>query len=73
MIDDGGPAFPNNDQNGCAFSGMTLRDWFAGQALSGQYASCRPGYDFQTQNDAVTQAYSIADAMLSAREGKGSK
>ena len=39
MINDGGPAFPNNDQNGCAFSGMTLRDWFAGQALQGMLAS----------------------------------
>lgn len=38
-IDDGGPAFPNNDAHGCAFSGMTLRDYFAGQALAGLCAN----------------------------------
>lgn len=36
-INDGGPAFPNNDQHGCAYSGMTLRDWFAGQETLADY------------------------------------
>jgi hypothetical protein len=36
---DGGPAFPSNDAHGCAFAGMTLRDYFAGQALMGLLAS----------------------------------
>ena len=48
QINDGGPAFPYTnpgpdvgpDQHGNAgYSGMTLRDWFAGQALSGLMAS----------------------------------
>ena len=36
--DNGGPAYPS--QNGHYFEpGMTLRDWFAGQALQGLLAS----------------------------------
>ena len=73
MSDDGGPAFPNNDQNGCAFSGMTLRDWFAGQALQGMLASCRPGYSYQTAEDATSEAFRYADSMLAASTGKESK
>ena len=39
--DDGGPAFPYDVQrNGRGqHDGMSLRDWFAGQALAGLYAS----------------------------------
>lgn len=39
---DGGPAFPSvglDTPDGIAFEGMSLRDWFAGQALSGLLAS----------------------------------
>ncbi len=68
---DGGPAFPCNDQNGCAFAGMTLRDWFAGMALQGMLASCRPGYSYQIAEDATSEAFRYADAMLSARNGRG--
>ena len=32
-INDGGPAFPRHAYDG--HDGMTLRDWFAGQALAG--------------------------------------
>jgi hypothetical protein len=32
--EDGGPAFPHQPI-GEEFTGMTLRDWFAGQALAG--------------------------------------
>ena len=35
QIDDGGPAYPNNDAHGCAYPGMTLRQWYAGEALKG--------------------------------------
>jgi hypothetical protein len=39
-IDDGGPAFPNLGYNAEEiFNGMTLRDWFAGQALAGLCAN----------------------------------
>lgn len=65
MIDDGGPAFPNNDQNGCAFAGMTLRDWFAGQALAGILDRT---YGIPVSIIAE-RSYQMADAMLAAREG----
>jgi hypothetical protein len=53
-IDDGGPAFPHGEivqdmldeegrfvgnRVGQPSAGMTLRDWFAGQALQGTYAN----------------------------------
>ncbi len=40
-VDDGGPAFPVTlDHRGCVGAyGMSLRDWFAGQALSGLCAN----------------------------------
>jgi len=65
VIDDGGPAFPNNDQNGCAFAGMTLRDWFAGQALAGMLDRT---YGIPVSIIAE-RSYQMADAMLAAREG----
>ena len=61
-IDDGGPAFPNNDAHGCAYTGMTLRDYFAGQALA---ASCPIGYPVK---GIAKRAYEAADAMIAARE-----
>jgi hypothetical protein len=61
-IDDGGPAYPNNDAHGCAYTGMTLRDWFAGQALA---ASCPIGYPVK---GIAKRAYEAADAMIAARE-----
>lgn len=45
--------------------GMSLRDWFAGQALTGLLASPRgPAND----KSAATAAYLVADAMLQQRE-----
>lgn len=62
-IDDGGPAFP------CAekwqdFSGMTLRDYFAAQALVAIYQHDRSESTFDQDADC---AYYIADAMIAAR------
>lgn len=46
--------------------GMTLRDYFAGQALIGLLAG---GKHFMfTSEDAAKRAYYMADAMLEARE-----
>jgi hypothetical protein len=62
-INDGGPAFPIPDEG---WPGMTLRDWFAGQALAGISAQYGTG-------DAAmiaVECYEHADAMLKAREVK---
>lgn len=65
--DDGGPAFPlpctaeGNAANVPA--GMSLRDWFAGNALL-----ATAGYrETADMNDIAVQAYAIADAMLTER------
>jgi len=73
-MNDGGPAFPENatrtDSNGSTDGiaqdkpGMTLRDYFAGQAISGIVS-------FENQQQcytAVRAAYNIADLMLFERE-----
>lgn len=72
QTNDGGPAFPEgasgpypNGEIVVGRSGMTLRDWFAGQALVGLVSLQRP--DAGIISDALT-AYVFADAMLKARE-----
>jgi len=55
----GGPAFPLESH----YFGMTLRDWFAGQALVGFLANTSG----RAMKDRVRMAYEIADAMLSER------
>jgi len=82
QVQDGGPAFPIEpirDHNtgeglvdGC--NGMSLRDWFAGQALIGL---CVHGLGNQPDlahgvrggNLEAKAAYVLADAMLRARLG----
>lgn len=68
-IKDGGSAFPQiNDTPGYpAWPGMTLRDWFAGQALSGWLASFGPD-DAVKAEQVAKFSYEIADAMISIRE-----
>ena len=72
---DGGPAFPchTNPLPGKlanAPRGMTLRDWFAGQALSGYMAYSHPQSVVGIfPESAAKVAYECADAMLAAREG----
>lgn len=67
---DGGAAFPHAG-NSLYFPhfGMTLRDWFAGQALAGILATLPTQYDIK---DNAEDAYAYADAMLAER-GKGMK
>ena len=74
-IKDGGPAFPvswNANEPGQLVSvpGMSLRDFFAGQALSGLFASGRPVEETPPKVYAVAAGYCyrIADAMLKARK-----
>jgi hypothetical protein len=87
-IDNGGPAFPSGrmDQygpqgeairEGYAELGMSLRDWFAGQALAVLakdewiYGSDNEGpdvFDEATCMSIGSCAYQMADAMLRARK-----
>lgn len=73
--DNGGPAFPvperfddlRGEYVSRASEGMTLRDYFAAEAMQGMAGSkayCERGWD---QADLAGQAYEIADAMLIAR------
>ena len=69
---DGGPAFPT--PFGCGDqeperSGMSLRDWFAGQAMTGKIQAIRGGYwDARHMKQAAEACYKIADAMIAERE-----
>lgn len=67
---DGGPAFPHSIDSSEVrlqfdFKGMSLRDWFAGQALSGMLADSRFSGKAETYAEL---SYELADAMLKARE-----
>ena len=54
-----------------AAQSMTLRDWFAGQALVGIYAGRFAGrFDTKLIHGDAAVAYSVADAMLAERFGK---
>lgn len=77
MKNDGGPAFPlplRNDEtyNGeGSENGMSLRDYFAAQALPACIRTCgtdsrEPGVTLPQHF--ATQAYACADAMLKARK-----
>lgn len=77
-IDDGGAAFAHGNPEQGSDAGMSLRDWFAGQALAAVIMSTSAG-----MHDAISDkphsttiiealaidAYRLADAMLSARKG----
>lgn len=72
---DGGPAFPRfvseGHYNGSVDeSGMTLRDYFAGKALSVMPYSPQSsiGCVVSGSSDIAIAAYAIADAMLIARQ-----
>jgi hypothetical protein len=82
ITDDGGPAFPrpigNNGRPHFEDSeisseqeGMSLRDYFAGQAIVGcggwPGTGLGPGESFQ---QAAEVAYRVADAMVKARAAK---
>ena len=61
---DGGPAFPinaNESADRCIYTGMTLRDWFAGMALQGM----APHIDDEVK--AARWCYEMADSMLKER------
>lgn len=68
---DNPPAFPRpSTANGTRQDGMSLRDWFAGQALAGfsSRETFDPGQAKPEQRARL--AYIEADAMLAERMGK---
>lgn len=68
-INDGGPAFPRDHQHQ-GHNGMTLRDYFAAQALQGiESSQGNSGFFISTPEDIAARAYHLADAMLRARDG----
>ena len=66
-INNGGPAFPCVCPKDFQFAneGMTLRDWFAGQALANKFTE-----DETSDENIARWAYRVADAMLKMREAK---
>jgi hypothetical protein len=80
LLKAGGPAFPFSDPPGSRptriFPGMTILDWFAGQALEGcvekQFSDAllaRLGSTEAVSAAIAGAAYQIADACLLARRG----
>jgi hypothetical protein len=74
-IDDGGSVYPipalyAPDGLGLreGTPGLSLRDYFAGQALAGRLASETPG-SFYALLPAAYWAYQMADDMIAARKG----
>lgn len=71
-MNDGGPAFPQATMTGTfndqplveTYGGMSLRDWFAGQALAGLLAGDDEGGTWEKW---ALSAYNAADAMLARR------
>ena len=70
--DNSGPAFPNRgNETYWTEPGMTLRDYFAGQALAGICANCDSNGEngwTGAEDLAARKAYVFADAMLRARQ-----
>ena len=70
--DDGGPAFPAPDAswehfgNKTGYTGMSLRDHFAGLAMQGTVASMVNGEEF-CMKKGPRWAYEVADAMIRER------
>jgi len=56
-------AFPN--PNRTDQTGMTLRDYFAAQAMLARGFTVRP---YDTTHETAKECYAMADAMLKARE-----
>jgi hypothetical protein len=71
-VKDGGPAFPSVGEgfNNPLYSapGMSLRDWFAGQVMTGICANA--AWNENGWAARARAAYDAADAILSARQQK---
>lgn len=64
--DNGGPAFPRPDgQLTTGTPGMSLRDWFAGQAIQGLLAS---GPHDCTYDELSIEAFDVAEKMIENKQ-----
>lgn len=63
----GGPAFPSPTGNPIQHGQLSVRDYFAAQALTGLINGSNLTID--NPDKAATWAYQFADAMLQARKG----
>lgn len=76
MLNDGGSAFPRphshdlfNEESCPAQRGMTLRDYFAGQALAGDLSAMGETFNWEPHVDAIAdRCYKLADAMIQRRD-----
>jgi hypothetical protein len=78
-VEDGGPAFPSghidvgaDKVESAIHDGMTLRDYFAGQAMTKKAWPTEfvgKKETAEAYSEYARRAYKIADAMLSARKG----
>ena len=73
MKDTGGPAFPVpaelcQDLTIEEQRGLTVRDYFAAEALMGMMASRNPNSPRFHPDDDAAYVYAVADAMLKARQ-----
>lgn len=67
MATDGGPAFPRGHDTGS--DGMSLRDWFAGQAMRSLLGGAvQMNINDYQASEYARFAFMVADAMLKARE-----
>lgn len=67
---DGGPAFPRpaNPPYNSSANGMSLRDWFAGQALAGIMANARLVTVLaESKQDPASCAFEMAEFMMEER------
>jgi hypothetical protein len=82
-MNDGGPAFPSKSQGFVDMGahgeavvryaetpGMSLRDWFAGQALQNLFRYNKSRQLISEPEDVALRAYMFADAMLAQRNEK---
>ena len=64
--DTSGPAFPcHPGVENSLYDGMTLRDYFAGEALITRGFNVRP---YDNTDEVAKDCYKMADAMLKARK-----
>ncbi len=65
MASDGGPAFPVGFPPNEGWSGISVRDYFAGQALAGLISQTDVAMPVEAF---AIEAYACADAMLKERD-----